>query len=96
MSTKFYILRSGKIDIFVSNNYIRTLNVNEYFGERALFFNEARSATAKAKENVEVYVLDKDDFKKNIESNLKDYLINRFYLQDNTVELKDLEYTNSP
>jgi cGMP-dependent protein kinase len=91
-STKFYILKSGKIDIFVNNNYIRSLNPNEYFGERALFFNEPRSATAIATENVLAYVIDKEDFKKIIETNLKEYLINRFFLQDNTIQLEDLDY----
>lgn len=90
--SKFYIVKSGKVDIFVNNNYIRTINENEYFGERALFFKEPRSATATAKGPVELYCLDKEDFKMIIESNMKDYLINRLYLQDNTVDLKDLDY----
>lgn len=91
-SNKFYILKKGRIDIFVNNNYIRTLNPNEYFGERALFFNEPRSATAVATDNVMAFAIDKEDFKKIIESNLKDYLITRFFLQDNTVQLEDLDY----
>ena len=76
----------------MNSNYVRTLNVTEYFGDRALFFNEPRSATATANGSVEVYVLEKDEFKNIIENNLKDYLFNRFFLQDNTVDLKDLEY----
>jgi cGMP-dependent protein kinase len=90
--SKFYIVKSGKVDIFVNSNYIRTINENEYFGERALFFKEARSATAVANGPVEIQFLDKEDFKSNIEANLKDYLMNRLYLQDNTIELKDLDY----
>lgn len=91
-SSKFYIVKSGKVDISVKGNYIRTLNVTEYFGDRALFFNEPRSATASANGSVDVYVLEKDDFKSILENNLKEYLLNRFFLQDNTVELTDLEY----
>jgi cGMP-dependent protein kinase len=91
-SYKFYIVKKGKIDITVNSNYIRTLNECEYFGDRALFFNEPRSATATANGNVEVYVLEKEDFKSILENNLKDYLLNRYFLQDNTVELSDLEY----
>ena len=72
--TRFYIVKKGFVDIFVNDKYIRTMNENEYLGERALFFKEPRSATARAKGNVEVYYLDKQDFETVIEKNLKDYL----------------------
>jgi cGMP-dependent protein kinase len=68
------------------------MNENEYLGERALFFKEPRSATAKAKGDVEVYYLEKQDFETVIEKNLKEYLKERLYLQDNRVELEDLIY----
>ena len=68
------------------------MNENEYLGERALFFKEPRSATAKAHGDVEVYFLEKDAFETVIEKNLKDYLKDRLYLQDNTVQLNDLSY----
>jgi cGMP-dependent protein kinase len=90
--SSFYIVKSGKIDIHVKNNYIRTLNEHEYFGERSLFIKELRSATAIANGNVEVYCLEKNDFKNILENNLKEYLISRIFLQDDTVELKDLDY----
>jgi cGMP-dependent protein kinase len=89
--TRFYIVKSGKVDIFVKGNYLRTLNENEYFGERALFFDEKRSATATANCSVEVYYLEKDDFVSIIDGNLKEFLVSRLYLQDNTIELSDLE-----
>jgi cGMP-dependent protein kinase len=90
--TRFYIVKKGLVDIFVKDNYIRTMNENEYLGERALFFKEPRSATAKAHGDVEVYYLEKDAFETVIEKNLKDYLRDRLYLQDNTVQLNDLVY----
>ena len=90
--TRFYIVKKGFVDIFVNDKYIRTMNENEYLGERALFFKEPRSATARAKGDVEVYYLDKQDFETVIEKNLKDYLKDRLYLQDNRVELEDLIY----
>ena len=88
--SRFYIIKSGKVDIFVKKNYIRTMNENEYLGERALFFKEPRSATATAKGEVEVFFLEKEDFIQVIEQNLKEYLLSRLYLQDNTVQLNDL------
>jgi cGMP-dependent protein kinase len=90
--SSFYIVKSGKIDIQVKGNYMRTLNENEFFGERSLFINEPRSATAIANGIVEVYVLEKDNFKNILEDNLKEHIISRIFLQDESVELKDLDY----
>ena len=90
--SKLYILKIGKADININNEYIRTLNENEYFGERTLFFKEPRSATVIANGDLEVIALEKEDFKLILENNLKDYLINRLALQDDKVEMKDLIY----
>jgi cGMP-dependent protein kinase len=90
--SKFYIVKKGNVDIFVQGNYIRTITENQYFGERALFFKEGRSATAIAKGLVEVYYLDKENFKLIIDENMKEFLTNKLYLQDNTIQLTDLEY----
>jgi cGMP-dependent protein kinase len=92
--SKFYILKSGKVDIFIKNKYLRTLNEYESFGERALFIKEPRSATAIAKENTSLYVFSKEIFL-NIENNLRDYIMNQITLQDNTVLLEDLHYVQS-
>ncbi len=87
---KFFVIKKGKVNIYINNKYIRTLNEKEYFGERALFFNEKRSATIIALDEVILYSISKEDFEKNIENNLKEHLMNRLYLQDNMIELKDL------
>ncbi len=92
IGSSFYIVKSGKIDIQVKGNYIRTLNENEFFGERSLFINEPRSATAIANGTVEIYVLEKDNFKNILEDNLKEHIVSRIFLQDESVELKDLDY----
>ena len=87
---KFFVIKKGKVNIYINNKYIRTLNEKEYFGERALFFNEKRSATIIALDEVILYSISKEDFQKNIENNMKEHLMNRLYLQDNMIELKDL------
>ena len=89
---KFYIIKKGLFDIFIGGKYIRTMNENEYLGERSLFFQEKRSATAIAKIDSEVFFLEKNDFDSVIDTNLKEYLSNRLYLQDDTVQLIDLKY----
>jgi cGMP-dependent protein kinase len=92
--SQFYIIKKGKVDIVVNNNYIRTLNETESFGERALFFKERRSASAMANGDVEVFVLAEKDFKGILEDNLKEFLVKRLLLQDNTVEMDDLNYVS--
>lgn len=89
---KFFIVKSGLVDIFINNRYIRSMAENACFGERALFFNEPRSATAQANGPVEVYYLVDKDFMSILEPSLKDYLYSRFYLQDASVDLKDLDF----
>jgi len=90
--TKLYILKTGKAEIYVKGNYIRTLNEKEYFGERSLFYKEPRSATVIAEGALDVFVLEQDDLQLIFEKKLKDYLIHRLSLQDETVQLSDLDY----
>ena len=92
VGSEFYIIKKGIFDMYINDKYIRSLNVNEYFGERALFFNEKRSATAKAKGDCEVFCLEKSDFEDIIKNELKEYLINRLYLQDDKIQLEDLVF----
>ena len=92
---KFYIIKKGLFNITIGGKYIRTLNQNEYLGERALFFKEKRTATAEAKVDSEVFYLEKEDFDTIIDTNMKDYLLNRLYLQDDTIQLSDLIFCKS-
>ncbi len=83
------------MEIYINTLYVRTLNENENFGERALFFNEPRSATALALGEVELFCIKKEDLETLLETNLKDYLLNRLHLQDNSLELIDLQFLTS-
>ena len=62
MGSTLYIVKSGKVDIYSKGKYIRTLGEKEYFGERSLFKNEPRSATAVAKGKVEVFNTDEINY----------------------------------
>ncbi len=88
----FYIIKLGKVDIFINSNYVRTLNTNEYFGERALFLKESRSATVKANGDTEVFCLSQEEFDMLIEDYTKNLIKSRFYLRDDGIQLKDLEW----
>ena len=87
---KFYIVKSGQVEVYQRNIYLRTLNSMEYFGERSLLTNEVRSATVIAKNDVELYSLDKESFNLNLSNMMFNYLNISLYLHDETVSLEDL------
>jgi cGMP-dependent protein kinase len=87
---KFYIVKSGQVEVYQRNIYLRTLNPMEYFGERSLLTNEVRSATVIAKNDVELYCLDKESFNLNLSEMMINYLNISLYLHDETVSLDDL------
>jgi cGMP-dependent protein kinase 1 len=93
--SKFYIVKSGKVDIYIKNNYLRSLNDFDFFGERSLFIQEPRSATAIANGPVSLYSLSKEHFMKIIDENFKQHILERVSLQDNTIELSDLDYVQN-
>ena len=88
----FYIVKSGAIKITVKGVYIRTLQQQEYFGERALLMNELRTATAVAQGETWLYCISKKNFLGNIETNMRNFLMQRLALQDDSVALEDFEF----
>ena len=89
---KFYIIKSGRVDFFVNSKYVRSASEGEEFGARSLLISEKRSATAIANGKVEVYSLTSAIFKSILEPNLLEYFEKKMYLEDNTIELKDLDH----
>ena len=89
---KLFIIKKGRVDFFVNSRYIRSVNDGEEFGARSLILsNEKRSATAIANGEVSCYTLTADIFKSILEPNLYEYFTNKIFLEDNTIELKDLD-----
>ena len=89
---KLFIIKKGRVDFFVNSRYIRSLNDGEEFGEKSLILsNEKRSATAIANGEVTCYTLTAEIFKSILEPNLYEYFTNKIFLEDNTIELKDLD-----
>ena len=88
---KLYIIKSGRVDFFVNSRYIRSFNDGEDFGAKSLILSEKRTATAIANGEVYCYTLTAKVFKSILEPNLNEYFTNKFYLEDNTIELKDLD-----
>ena len=89
---KFYIIKSGQVEVYRKNEYIRTLGPMKHFGERSLLLNELRTVTIIAKENVELYSLDKESFKSNLSKTMLSFLNITFNLHDESITLEDLIY----
>ena len=89
---KLYIIKTGRVDFFVNSRYIRSLNEGEDFGAKSLILSsDKRTATAIANGEVQCYTLTAKVFKSILEPNLYEYFTNKFALEDNTIELKDLD-----
>ena len=88
---KLFIIKSGRVDFFVNSRYIRSSGDGEDFGAKSLILSEKRTATAIANGEVYCYTLSAKVFKSILEPNLEEYFTYKFYLEDNTIELKDLD-----
>jgi putative ABC transport system ATP-binding protein len=63
---KFYLIRSGEADVFVrqgeQDSHVATLDEGKFFGEKALMTGEPRMASVRAKTQLELCSLDKNEF----------------------------------
>ncbi|KAF7456831.1 protein kinase G AGC kinase family member PKG [Cryptosporidium felis] len=90
--TAFFILQSGEVAVYRNNKFIRYLGKNDYFGERALLYDELRSATIEAATpEVHLWTVDKEAFLKIVEPPMRRYLDERIKLQETRVQFADLK-----
>ncbi|MEO8361795.1 MAG: ATP-binding cassette domain-containing protein [Vicinamibacteria bacterium] len=63
---RFYVISTGSVEVEVGGpaapRVVGTIAAGGFFGERALIAREPRNATVRAREPLEVYSLDKEDF----------------------------------
>eukprot|EP00918_Siedleckia_nematoides_P041252 GHVU01089583.1.p1 GENE.GHVU01089583.1~~GHVU01089583.1.p1 ORF type:complete len:894 (+),score=151.92 GHVU01089583.1:192-2873(+) len=93
--SRFFIIKSGEVLITKGDppRRLRTCGKHDYFGERALLFQEPRTATVTATSGeVDLWVVDSSTFERVVErdSSMRSYLLDRIKLQDTRVEMKDL------
>jgi cGMP-dependent protein kinase len=87
----FFIIKDGEVEIIKDGIVIRVQEKNDFFGERAILFKENRTASARAKEKVELWVLNKDEFLRVIDTGMRDQLIKRIQLQDDKLSMDDIK-----
>eukprot|EP00929_Paragymnodinium_shiwhaense_P119598 TRINITY_DN91501_c0_g1_i1.p1 TRINITY_DN91501_c0_g1~~TRINITY_DN91501_c0_g1_i1.p1 ORF type:complete len:2121 (+),score=667.37 TRINITY_DN91501_c0_g1_i1:86-6448(+) len=88
---EFIIIHSGQVEIKVNGKRIRTLGMGDYLGERALLFDEPRSATVTATEDCELWKMGKDIFEQVVKGPIRDYMKDRISFQNTRIDLTDLE-----
>lgn len=89
----FYVVSSGEVKVTIKDKLVRVLGKNAYFGERALLFNELRAATIEVTSHeAELWCVSNDTFHQLMNAKMQKELRNRIYLQDTTVELKELKH----
>ena len=68
---EMYVLRSGAIDVIVNESKVASIgDSGTIIGEMALLLGEKRSATLKAKNNVIISVIKKEDLKESVQSKI--------------------------
>ncbi|CAJ1365056.1 unnamed protein product [Effrenium voratum] len=88
----FFVIVKGEVTVTIDGKKIRTQGKNASFGERALLFDEPRSATVQvSSEAAELWTLEKSVFKQIITEKMKKDLEYRISIQDAGVGLSDLK-----
>merc|ERR1719330_1266234 len=88
----FFVVTTGEVQVLIDGKKVRNLGKNAYFGERALLFDEPRSATVEVvSQDVETWSVDKPTFMQIVKGKMQQQLMHRIRMQDTTVTLDDLK-----
>jgi len=91
VGSSFFVIASGEVKVTINDIRVRTLGRNAYFGERALLFDEPRTATVEVSSNeAELWSIEKSTFSAIVKGNMQQELMHRIRLQDVSVTLKDV------
>jgi len=91
VGSSFFVIASGEVTVLIGGKRIRTLAKNAYFGERALLFDEPRTATVEVSSSeAELWSVEKMTFSQIVKGNMQQELMHRIRLQDTNLALKDV------
>jgi CRP-like cAMP-binding protein len=89
----FYMVMSGEIEIVLDDRILTTYDAGGYFGEKSLFSDEKRTATARAKTDVKLLSIRKEEMLSLIRGTAAAILLRRIADFQN-VELRDALMNN--
>eukprot|EP00931_Biecheleriopsis_adriatica_P014792 TRINITY_DN11685_c0_g1_i1.p1 TRINITY_DN11685_c0_g1~~TRINITY_DN11685_c0_g1_i1.p1 ORF type:complete len:1045 (-),score=191.86 TRINITY_DN11685_c0_g1_i1:13-3114(-) len=88
----FFVIVEGEVTVLIDGKKVRTMGKNATFGERALLFDDLRTATIQVSSGkVELWTLEKSVFKQIITEKMLRELEYRISIQDARVTLADLK-----
>lgn len=91
--TTFFVISTGEVRIMIGDRLVRTLASNDYFGERALLFDEPRTASVVVSSSTAtLWRVDKSTIMSIMSTQMQQQLMQRICLQDTTVTLKELRH----
>jgi CRP-like cAMP-binding protein len=80
--TYFYVIKRGGVDLYINDNFIKSLTVGESFGDLALLHDSKRSGTIIANDYTELWCLERKKFRNIIEFiNKKNFEENKNFIQ---------------
>jgi len=92
VGASFFVIASGDVNVEIDGKFIRTMTKNSYFGERALLFDEPRTATVEVSSpEAELWSIEKSTFSSIVAGKMQQELMHRIRLQDTNFGMKDLK-----
>eukprot|EP00914_Ancora_sagittata_P026955 GHVO01052901.1.p1 GENE.GHVO01052901.1~~GHVO01052901.1.p1 ORF type:complete len:652 (+),score=108.99 GHVO01052901.1:253-1956(+) len=93
VGSRFFIIKEGEVAIFKDGRRLRTCGKNDYFGERALLYDEPRSASVETSSTeVDLWVVEKEIFLQIIRGPMLSHLEERIRLQDTKVKWDEMQH----
>lgn len=93
VGSSFFVIANGEVSVVIGGKQVRSLGKNMYFGERALLFDEPRTATVEVTSaEAELWSIEKSTFSQIVKGLMQQELMHRIRLQDTVVTLKELKH----
>jgi cGMP-dependent protein kinase len=93
VASQFFVISKGEVAVLIGGQRKRTQGRFSYFGERALLFDEPRTASVEViSDEAELWSIDKATFLSIVKGKMHQSLLERINLQDTDMTLKDVAH----